>query len=70
MEFGKIQGVPEEQRREFGVNLTAGRVNCIEMSQKALRAPTMDTLLKAYQEKKTKKPQPVLSAGHALEKVV
>lgn len=55
MEFCQIQGITEALRREFGVNLTGGRVNAIEMSQKILNAPTMDKLLEAYLEHKAKK---------------
>ena len=50
-----MSGIIEPVRREFGVNLTGGRVNAIEMSQKVLGVPTMDTLLNKYLEQKAKK---------------
>lgn len=50
-----MSGIIEPVRREFGVNLTGGRVNAIEMSQKVLGAPTMDTMLDAYLAFKAKK---------------
>lgn len=65
MEFCRIQGVTEEVKREFGVNLTAGRVNAIEMTQKVMQAPSMDTLLQGYLAHKAKKSLP----GPDLEKV-
>lgn len=52
MEFCGIKGVPEAVKREMGVNLTAGRVNAIEICQKILKAPTMDMLLAAYVDQK------------------
>ncbi len=55
MEFCMMSGVTEPVRREFGVNLTGGRVNAIELAQKVLKTPTMDTLLNAYMERKAKK---------------
>uniref|UniRef100_A0AB39CCL2 Nucleic acid binding protein n=1 Tax=Pseudomonas phage RVTF4 TaxID=3236931 RepID=A0AB39CCL2_9VIRU len=48
MEFCGIKGVSELYRREAGVNLTAGRVNSIEITQKVMEAPRMDSLLKAF----------------------
>lgn len=55
MEFCQIQGIVESIRREFGVNLTGGRVNAVEMAQKVLGAPQMDDLLDAYLVYKAKK---------------
>lgn len=55
MEFCQIAGIPAGIRREFGVNLTGGRVNAVEMSQKVLNAPTMEMLRKGYLEHKAKK---------------
>lgn len=55
MEFCMMSGITEPVRREFGVNLTGGRVNAIEMSQKVLGAPTMDAMLDAYLAFKAKK---------------
>lgn len=48
MEFSAIKGVSEFHRREAGVNLTAGKVNAIEITQKIMGAPRMDTLLLAF----------------------
>jgi len=48
MEFSAIQGVSEHWRREAGVNLTAGRVNSVEITQKLMSAPRMDTMLLAF----------------------
>lgn len=48
MEFCGIKGVSELWRREAGVNLTAGRVNSIEITQKVMQAARMDTLLLAF----------------------
>ena len=48
MEFSAIQGVSEHHRREAGVNLTAGRVNSIEITQKIMGAPRMDAMLLAF----------------------
>lgn len=56
MEFCQIQGLTEAIRREFGVNLTGGRVNAVEIAQKVLNAPSMDRILEAYLEHKGKKP--------------
>lgn len=45
MEFSRMKGVRETERREVGVNLTAGRVNAVEICEKILKAPTLDQLL-------------------------
>lgn len=55
MEFCQIQGITEAFRREFGVNLTGGRVNAVEMTQKIMGAPAFDTMLDAYLAHKAKK---------------
>lgn len=55
LEFGRIQGVTEQVRREFGVNLMTGKVNAIELAQKTMRAPSLDQMLKGYKEHKAKK---------------
>lgn len=55
MEFCQIQGIVESVRREFGVNLTGGRVNAVEMAQKVLGAPQLDDMLDAYLKHKAKK---------------
>ena len=43
-----MEGITEHHRREVGVNLTAGRGNSIEITQKILGAPTMDSLLEDF----------------------
>jgi hypothetical protein len=52
MEFSAIEGVPERIRRAVGVNLTAGRVNSIEITQQVMGAPRLDNLLAAYAAKR------------------
>ncbi|MOA62174.1 hypothetical protein D3C78_1875150 [compost metagenome] len=52
MEFSAMKGIPEEHRREVGVNLTGGRVNALEICQKIMGAPKLDAMLKLYMEKK------------------
>lgn len=44
-----MKGVSEHHRREVGVNLTAGRVNAVEICQKILNAPSLDDLLERFQ---------------------
>jgi hypothetical protein len=48
IEFSYMQGIPEKWRREVGVNLTAPKVNSVEILQKIMGAPTMDDLLVAF----------------------
>ncbi|MFO5701813.1 hypothetical protein ACLBSN_32095, partial [Klebsiella pneumoniae] len=48
MEFTMMEGISEHHRREVGVNLTGGRVNAIEITQKIMGAPKMDTLLEKF----------------------
>lgn len=55
LEFGRIQGVSEQVRREFGVNLMTGKVDAVELAQKTMRAPTLDQMLKGYKEYRAKK---------------
>ena len=43
-----MKGVSEHHRREAGVNLTAGKVNSIELTQKIMGAPRMDDMLLAF----------------------
>jgi hypothetical protein len=54
MEFSQIKGVSEYERREVGVNITAGVVNAIEIGQKILSVAPMDTLLNGYLKQKNK----------------
>lgn len=56
MEFSQIKGISEHERREVGVNLTAGIVNAVEIGQKILQIAPMDVLLQGYlNSKQTKK---------------
>lgn len=48
MEFSKMRGISELNRRAVGVNLTGGRINSIEISQKILSMPSMDSLLEDF----------------------
>lgn len=50
MEFCGIRGVTEHVKREAGVNLTGGRTNAVEITQKIFGAPSMDVLLKEFME--------------------
>lgn len=45
-----MKGITEHHRREVGVNLTAGRVNSVEIGQKILGMPEMDELLARFQK--------------------
>lgn len=54
MEFSQIKGVSEYERREVGVNLTAGIVNAVEIGQKILSVAPMDVLLEGYLKSKNK----------------
>jgi len=55
MEFGRMKGIREHERREVGVNLTAGRVNAIEICEKILGAPKLDDLLHEFKDSLGKK---------------
>lgn len=59
LELGRVQGLREDTRRSIGVNLTSGRVNSIEITQRAMKAPPLDSLLSKYKEQLTKKPSSV-----------
>lgn len=52
METAALQGVSDHTKRELGVNLTGSRTNAIEIAQKILKAPRLDTLLAAYLKSK------------------
>jgi len=52
MEFCHIKGKTDEDRRVFGVNLTGGRVNAVELSQIIFDAPSLDAMLEGYLEHK------------------
>lgn len=47
-EFSKTQGYTENQQRAFGINLTGGISNSIELCVTMLGAPTPEQLLSAY----------------------
>lgn len=47
-EVCKIQGLSERAQRAFGINLTGGYVNAVELCCVAMQAPTMDRLLKDF----------------------
>ena len=63
MEFSRMEGINEHDRREVGVNLTGGRVNSIEICEKILKAPTLDQLLDEFNEQLGKKSNGVGSVG-------
>jgi hypothetical protein len=65
MEFSKMQGITEEYRREVGVNLTACSMNAVEICEKILGAPPLDTLLAEFERSIGKKPD-----GDGLDLVV
>lgn len=48
----KLKGMTEQQRREFGVNWTGGKVNAIELCVNGLGLPYPDELLKMFDEGK------------------
>jgi len=47
-EICRIQGLSERQVRAFGINLTGGYVNAVELCCTALGAPTMERMLKDF----------------------
>lgn len=49
MELFEMAGVPDGVRRSIGVNLTAGAVNAIEISQRAFNLPTSNQLLASFE---------------------
>lgn len=48
-ELSQIQGVSDQTRRAIGVNMSGGHVNAVEIVVKGFGAPTLDTLLSAFQ---------------------
>jgi len=48
-EICRIQGLPESAVRAFGINLTGGFVNAVELCCSVMGAPTLDRLLKDFQ---------------------
>lgn len=52
METSALQGVSDYHKRELGVNLTGCRTNVLEIGQKILKAPKLDTMLAAYLKSK------------------
>ncbi len=51
IELINIQGVSEEWRRICGINLTAGRVNAMEIANELFCLPEKDEVLRAFLEK-------------------
>lgn len=51
IELINIQGVSEEWRRICGINLTAGRVNAMEIANELFLLPEKEVVLKAFLEK-------------------
>lgn len=47
-EICRIQGFTERQQRAWGINLTGGFVNAVDLCTSAFQAPTMDRLLKDF----------------------
>ena len=52
LELSDIEGVTEAQRRVIGLNLTGGRVNCVELCTAAFGLPQLDVLLTDYENQK------------------
>jgi hypothetical protein len=52
MELSSIEGVSEADRRIIGLNLTAGRVNAVELCTRAFGLPQLDVLLADYEASK------------------
>lgn len=50
IELVSIEGVSEEVRRRAGVNLTAGRVNAMEIANEMFLLPDKDVVLAKYCE--------------------
>ncbi len=48
IELIDIEGVPEAARRRAGINLTAGKVNAMEIANEMFLLPEKDTMLEAY----------------------
>ena len=48
IEVSSIKGISEERRKAFGVNLTGGRVNSVQLATEYFNAPTLDQLLKEF----------------------
>jgi hypothetical protein len=45
-----MKGISDHYRREVGVNLTGGKVNAVEICEKILAAPSLDTLLESFRK--------------------
>lgn len=45
-----MKGITDHHRREVGVNLSGGKVNAVEICEKILKAPSLDTLLSGFME--------------------
>lgn len=55
MELSQIKDIPEQWKREMGVNLTGGKTNALDICQKIMGMPSLDHLLNAYQATRVKK---------------
>ena len=45
-----IEGIPEQYRREAGINYSAGFINCLENGRKLFNLPTLDNILTHYRK--------------------
>ena len=50
LEMVAIQGFSELQRREFGINISGGVSNAIELSMEAYGLPSPEELYRMYEE--------------------
>lgn len=57
-ELLRINGVTEEMRRMQGVNLSAGHTNAVEFCTGMYGLPSMETLLKSFQQQMNGEPDP------------
>lgn len=48
-ELCQIRGIPEEQQREIGINLTGGVTNAIELCQNVFQLPAPNAWLTEFQ---------------------
>lgn len=50
-----IEGIPDHIRRRIGFNIAGGHVNAVEICCDLYKAPTMDQMLKAFEERQQNK---------------
>ena len=55
-ELHQIQGLSEQDRREFGINLTGGVSNAVEIATKVFGLPGMFQLLEIYKNNRPVQP--------------